>query len=137
SDDFEKVNADGLVRVAELVADVAGQVAETDARPTYVESKATGPTMNRSGDRPYFGSIPDFAQAESGYGISGVTKASPADKAGLKGGDLIIKLGGSTVTNLDDFDAALRRFKAGDKVPVIVKRDGKEVTLTVTLGAPR
>ena len=137
SDDFEKVNADGLVRVAEIVADTAAALAEASARPKYLESKATGPTMNRGGDRPYFGSIPDFAQSEPGYGISGVTKASPADKGGLKGGDVIIKFGQDKVTNLDDFDAALRRFKAGDKVPVVVKREGKEVTLQVILGAPR
>lgn len=137
SDDSEKVNAAGLVRVADLVADVAYGLATAPERPTYLESTASGPTMNRGGDRPYFGSIPDFAQSEPGYGISGVTKASPADKGGLKGGDVIVKLGDTKVANLDDFDAALRKFKAGDKVPVVVKRDGKDVTLTVTLGAPR
>ncbi|MBA4017390.1 MAG: hypothetical protein C0483_09475 [Pirellula sp.] len=137
SDDFDKVNAAGLVRVAELVADTATALADAPARPKYLESKSTGPTMNRGGDRPYFGSIPDFAQSEPGYGISGVTKSSPADKGGLKGGDVIIKFGQDKVTNLDDFDAALRRFKAGDKVPVVVKREGKEVTLQVVLGSPR
>jgi S1-C subfamily serine protease len=66
-----------------------------------------------------------------------VAKGSPSEKAGLKGGDVIIKLGDSKVGNLDDFDSALRKFKGGDKAVVVVKRDGKEVTLTVTLGAPR
>ena len=138
SDDADKVNAAGLVRVAKMVADTASQVAAMPERPTYVESTAgASGGGDRGGDRPYFGSIPDFAQSEPGYGISGVAKGSPSEKAGLKGGDVIIKLGESKVGNLDDFDSALRKFKGGDKVPVVVKRDGKEVTLTVTLGAPR
>lgn len=137
SDDIEKINAAGLVRVAHLVAETAIQLADAPERPTYKEVKSAQSGGNRGGDRPYFGSIPDFSQTESGYGISGATKDSPADKAGLKGGDVIIRLGDSRVGNLDDFDSALRKYKAGDKVPVTVKRDGKDVTVTVTLGVPR
>jgi len=138
SDDADKVNAAGLVRVSNMVADTALKIAELPERPTYVESTAGASAGgDRGGDRPYFGSIPDFAQSEPGYGISGVAKGSPSEKAGLKGGDVIIKLGESKVGNLDDFDSALRKFKGGDKVTVVVKREGKEVPLTVTLGAPR
>ena len=39
--------------------------------------------------------------------------------------------------NLEDFDSALRKFKAGDKVPVLVKRGGEQVKLEVTLEPPR
>ena len=43
------------------------------------------------GDRPYFGSVPDFGSGESGYALSGVTKGSPADRGGLKAKDVIIR----------------------------------------------
>ncbi len=66
-----------------------------------------------------------------------MTKGGPADRAGLKAGDTIVQLGDSKIGNLEDFDSALRKFKAGDKVPVVVKRDGKELTLEVTLDPPR
>jgi hypothetical protein len=136
SDDIGKLNVPGMRRIAGLVADAALQLAEAPQRTTYQESKR--PAMGGGGgDRPYFGSIPDFGQNEPGYGISGVTKGSPADKGGLKGGDLIIKLGESRIENLEDFDSALRKFKAGDKVPVIVKRGGQEVKLEVTVDPPR
>jgi hypothetical protein len=39
----------------------------------------------RDGDRPYFGSIPDFAKPGKGYAISGVSKDSPSAKGGLQG----------------------------------------------------
>jgi hypothetical protein len=137
SDDFEKINVPGMRRIAEMVAETAVDIAELDTRPTYVEAKRPESTMGRGGDRPYFGSIPDFAQEEPGYKLSGVTGGGPADKAGLKAGDTIIKLGDSRVGNLEDFDSALRKYKAADKVPVTVKRDGAEKTFTVTLDAPR
>ncbi|HEX4129112.1 MAG TPA: M20/M25/M40 family metallo-hydrolase [Pirellulales bacterium] len=137
TDDFEKINVPGMRRVAELVADVAVSIAESDTRPTYTASKEKKGTMGSGGDRPYFGSVPDFAQDEPGYKLSGVSKDGPAEKAGIQAGDIIIKLGDSRIGNLEDFDSALRKHKAGDKVPVIVKRDGTEVTITVTLDPPR
>ena len=48
-----------------------------------------------------------------------------------------MKFGGNPVTNLDDFDAALRKFKAGDEVEVVVMRDKQEVALKVTLDPPK
>ena len=44
----------------------------------------------------------------------GVTKDSPADRGGLKAGDSIVKFGESRVGGLEDFDNALRKFKAGE-----------------------
>jgi S1-C subfamily serine protease len=66
-----------------------------------------------------------------------MSEGSPAAEAGLKSGDVIVKLGDRQIGNLEDFDSALRRFDAGEKVPVVVKRDGKELTLEVVLDPPR
>jgi len=137
SDDFEKVNVVGMRRVAELVADTAVALAEAPDRPKLVESKSAAPAGGGDSERPYVGTIPDFAQEQPGYGISGASKDSPADKAGMKGGDLIIRFGTSKITNLEDFDSALRKYKAGDKVPVIVQRGKEEVKLEVILAPPR
>ena len=51
--------------------------------------------------------------------------------------DLVVRIGDSAVTGLDDFDSALRKYKGGDTVTVVVERDGAEVSLPVTLGDPR
>jgi S1-C subfamily serine protease len=66
-----------------------------------------------------------------------VAKDSPAAKGGLRGGDRIVRVGSSAIANLEDFDSALRKHKEGDTVPVVVVRDGAEVTLDVTLGPPK
>jgi S1-C subfamily serine protease len=137
SDDIEKINVPGMRRVVDLVTDMTVAIAEADARPTYQAAKEKKSNLGGGGDRPYFGSIPDFAQEESGYKLSGVTKDGPADKAGIRAGDIIIRLGESQIGNLEDFDSALRKYKAADKVPVVIKRGSEELTLTVTLDPPR
>ena len=135
TDTADRVNYEGLTRLADLVTDVVRELAEAAKRPAYIEVAST--QFARGGDRPYFGSIPDFGKPGGGYAISGVSKDSPAARGGLEGGDLIVRLGGSAVTNLDDFDSALRKHKGGDAVPVVVVRGGVEVTLEVTLDPPR
>jgi Peptidase family M28/PDZ domain/PA domain len=132
TDDWDKLNIDGIARIVDLIEKTVAAAVEAPERPQYVEVKGTAqPT--RGGNRPYFGSIPEFGNEEPGYAISGAAPGSPADKGGLKGGDRIVKFGGNSIANLDDFDAALRKFKAGDTVEVVVVRDKKEVPLKVTL----
>ena len=137
TDTPEKINYDGMARITRLVAEGVKELARTPKAPAYIEVAGRQSMARRDGDRPYFGSIPDFSKPGKGYAISGVSKDSPSAKGGLLGGDLIIRIGESAVTGLDDFDSALRKHKGGETVPVVVKRGEQEVTLEVTLGAPR
>jgi S1-C subfamily serine protease len=82
---------------------------------------------------PAFGSVPDFTETEDGVRFSDVRPGSPAAKAGLKPGDVLVEFGGKTIRNLYDFTDALRRSKVGDVVEVKVLRDGKPVQASVTL----
>jgi hypothetical protein len=136
TDTAEKINYEGLVRITRLVADIVRDLATAPERPAYIEV-ASKQFARGGGDRPYFGSIPDFGKPGKGYAITGATKDSPAAKGGLKGGDVIVRLGESAVTGLEDFDSALRKHKGGDTVPVVVMRDGVEVTLQITLDPPK
>jgi hypothetical protein len=136
SDDWDKINFDGMLRVVDLLEPLVVQTATNPERPAYVEVKQPA-SAQRGGGRPYFGTIPDFGSEGEGYAIGGAAPGSPADKGGLKGGDRIVKIGDNRITGLDDFDLALRKFKAGEEVTVLVLRDGKEVALKVTLARPR
>lgn len=135
-DDWEKINIDGMHRITNLVEDLVVQTAVTEKRPAYVEVKGQA-QINRGGNRPYVGTIPNFGSEEKGYAISGAAPGSPADVAGLKPGDRIMQIGPHKVADLNDFDSGLRNFAAGEVVPFKVTREGKEVTLNVKLAAPR
>lgn len=136
SDDYDKVNVDGMRRVADFVTDIVQSIADADERPAYQETKRPR-IARRSGSRPYLGTIPDFANAAEGYAIQGVAPGGPAEKGGMKGGDVIVKFGESKIGGLEDIDSALRKFKAGDKVKVVVLRDEKKVELEVVLDPPK
>jgi hypothetical protein len=135
-DKWQKINITGMDRVVDLIEQIVANTDESPTPPQYVEIKDRA-RVERQGSRPYFGSIPDFASEEKGYAISGVSPGSPADKGGLKGGDIIIEFGPRKITGLDDFDLALRRVSAGDTVEITALRAGKPVKLKVTLGVPR
>ena len=136
SDDFDKLDIAGIRRITQMMAATAIAIAEAPEKPAYLEAKG-GQFVGGGGDRPYFGSIPDFAQMSGGYALSGVTPGSPAAEGGLKAGDQIIRIGDYKIDNLEDFDSALRKFSAGDRVEVVVQREGKPVQLKVTLDPPR
>ncbi len=138
-DDWNLINYDGMARVVDIVEQVTLETVNTPEKPQYVEVKGSGDqAQTRSGgSRPYFGSIPDLGNETPGYALSGVAGGGPADKAGIKAADVIVELGKNKITNLDDFDLALRKFKPGEDVEVIVLRKGERVTLKVTLGQPK
>lgn len=138
-DDWNLINFDGMARVADMVEQVVLETAQNDAKPQYIEVKGHGDQgSTRSGNpRPYFGSIPDFGNETPGYALSGVAPGSPADKGGLKGGDVIVELARQKIGGLDDFDLALRKFKAGEEIEIVVLRKGERVLLKITLGQPK
>jgi putative serine protease PepD len=82
----------------------------------------------------YFGSIPDMSENPGGVRITGVRARSPAEAAGLKGGDILVKLGDRDVTDLQAMTDILRSHKAGDTVDVVYLRDGQRITSRVTFG---
>ena len=67
--------------------------------------------------------------------LAGVREGSPAEKGGLKGGDVIVGFGGKPIATIYDYMESMGRYKPGDKVDLVVKRDGQEVKPQVTLGS--
>jgi membrane-associated protease RseP (regulator of RpoE activity) len=136
-DDFGLLSISGMDRVAGFAADVIGRLATATEPMPFLEVE--GPSMpgERRGPRPYFGSVPAFGVGGDGYALAGVAPGSPADDAGLAKGDRIVAIDGQRVANLEDFDAALREFEAGDRVRVEALRDGEAVTFEVVLAPPK
>jgi putative serine protease PepD len=75
-----------------------------------------------------------LADTDNGVSIGGIVSGGPADKAGLKEGDLVTKIGNDKVDDVASLTAKIRAHKPGDKVSVTVKRDGKTQTVDITLG---
>jgi hypothetical protein len=135
SDTWDKINAPSEAKLLDLVENVAVQLANAEQTPkfqTVVEEKPPG-GGGGAGYGPYFGSIPDFGEIPNGVKFADVKPGSPAAKAGLKAGDVLIQFGDKPIKNLYDFTDALRRSKIGDVVEVKVLRDGQPITASVKL----
>ena len=139
SDTYEKINSNGAIKVLSLVYQMADKMATEPQRLQYTEVQQPKPAAAGSGGGygPYFGSVPDFRDDLKGVLFADVQNGSPAGKAGLKQGDLLVQFDGKPIENLYDFTYALRSKKVGDIVVVVVKRNGQEVKANVTLEARR
>jgi hypothetical protein len=142
SDDIERINFEGMSRIADFSELLLLDVARRPHRPEFVKverRRGAGPD-HASGDpgrvsvSAYLGSIPSYGDEIKGVKLEGVREGSPAEAGGLRGGDIVVGFGGKPIATIYDYTESLGRYKPGDTVEVIVKRDDKDVTLKVTLG---
>lgn len=130
------INYEGLVSVANFV-DRIGELLAGPEKPklTYekVEGQSKGGGGSGRGFRLYLGTIPDYTrEGVQGVAISGTSKNSPAEKAGLVAGDVIVELGGMTIKNINDYVYCLQALKANEKTKLRVLRAGAERELEIT-----
>jgi S1-C subfamily serine protease len=76
------------------------------------------------------GIMPDYTYGGAGVRVDGVSEGRPAQKAGLKEGDVITALGEHTITSVESYMQALSRFKKGDKTTVRYNRNGQTLAAT-------
>jgi len=136
SDTWEKIGQDDAAELLHVVADVTSSLETAAVRPSFIKTQAPMPQASvnsGAGGGAWFGSIPDMGETKGGFKLSDVTKGSPADEAGLKGGDLMTEFDGKPISNLYDFTYALRSKKPGDEVAIKYKRDGQEFATKTTL----
>ena len=109
---------------------------DPDARSSCAwpsQSRARSAPAGGSGYGPNFGSIPDFNEPPKGVRFADVRDGTPAAKAGLKAGDILIEFDGKEIGNLYDFTYALRAHKPGDLVLVKVLRGSQTIEAKVLL----
>ncbi len=73
------------------------------------------------------------AETSDGARVQNVKDGSAAAKAGIQQGDVITKVGDKTIGDVAELFVAVRTHKVGDRVPVVLARDGRELTVQVTL----
>jgi serine protease Do len=87
---------------------------------------------------PYLGVVPDFAASpEPGVVLQGVRANSPAEGAGLRPGDRIVEFDGAPIANLQELHALLLSARPGQRVGIVVIRDGNPVHTEASLGQRR
>lgn len=123
SDDADKINYEGITHVIRYIERLVGELNQQ-------EKLAFTKTQDSSGDSPRFtvslGVVPDYLYDGDGMRIDGVTDGKPAAAAGMKRGDIVIKLGDSTIVDMMSYMRALSGFQSGQQTVVEYKR-GEEL----------
>lgn len=114
----------GFAIPASMVKTVADQIIK-DGRVTDSGRAALGITARTVVDDDY---------RAAGVAVVEVKDGGAADKAGIRAGDIITKLGDTDITTITSLTEALAADKPGDRTPVTFTRDGSEKTVDVTLG---
>lgn len=134
SDTWDKIAIEALEKVADLVYLVVEELSRAPERPPYMRIEHSMPvSTGGSGYGPYFGSIPDFSDDIAGVRFAAIRDGSPAARAGLRAGDILIEFDGKPIENLQDFTYALRSRQPGDEVEVVVLREGRKIKARVRL----
>ncbi len=119
-------------RIASLMGAIVQSLARRSELPDYIAMQQPGSGPARGSIRVYLGTIPNYARTElSGVALSGVAPNGPADRAGVRAGDVIVGLAGRTVENIYDYTYTLDALKVGEPVELIVIRGGERVVLEI------
>jgi hypothetical protein len=141
TDDWQKVNLDGLKRVADFTLGLVTALANRRAALTFLDLPAPLPAHTASppnatpGYGAYLGTVPDMTGAPGGVRLVGVRAGSPAEQAGLRGDDIITRIGTTETPDLHAMTEALRSHRPGDSVEIVVRRGSAVTTLRARLGS--
>jgi Peptidase family M28/PDZ domain len=138
TDDWQKIDPEGFRRVSNFTVGLVTAIANRPTRLTPVEatppSHAMGTTTGAPAYGTYLGTIPDMTDNPGGVRLLGVRAGSPAEKAGLRGDDIITRIGEMEIPDLQAMTDALRSHQPGDTVSIVLRRGDKVTTVRATLG---
>ena len=146
TDTADKIDVAGLVKVAMVAREAIDYLAQrptpltvTIAAPGGTSAEAAAAAGNAPGRpngnsrRVSFGLVPDYATQGTGVRAESVVPDSPAARAGIVAGDVLLALDGVAINDLGAFSEALKKYKPGDKVAAKVRHGDAESTRTVEL----
>ncbi|MDH3291459.1 MAG: M20/M25/M40 family metallo-hydrolase [Gemmatimonadota bacterium] len=130
ADDWEKINVDGIVEIVALASDLVWAMATQTERMTYV---AVSRPERTAGPRASLGTVPDMVTPGEGMRVQAVRAGTAADEAGLKAGDVVLRIGDVEVKDIYGLQKALTTYKTGDTVTIVFLRDGERKETIATL----
>lgn len=130
TDDADKINYNGQLRLIKHIYSLL-QVSDKQNKKLVFTKTREAQTTTSSRFTVSMGIMPDYTFSGAGVRVDGVSENKPAQKAGLKTGDVITALGDFKITSLESYMQALGKYKKGDKAGVDYTREGKTFSTTV------
>lgn len=129
TDDTEFINFQGLEDVTVFIIKAIDLL---DKRGKLIFEKTKDKDNKARSFNVTLGVIPDYLYDGNGLKIDGVKPDRPADKGGIMKGDILTKMGEKDINSMNDYMDALTIFKSGETIPVSIKRESKDIMLSIT-----
>jgi aminopeptidase YwaD len=130
SDDFQFINYTGELQILKHIVAVIDKMNEKE-KPVFAKTREAQTSGSMRSGSVTMGVMPDYTFSGAGLRCDGVSEGRPAQKAGIKAGDIILQIGDHTVSSMDSYMQTLGKFKKGDKVKVKIKRGTETVETEV------
>ncbi len=146
SDDYDKLNYKGVSQITDLVTELAYELATAEQRPEPTSTDAYASTLTLRSPRENNHSTTakgiDLGVAVHSEPVGGglksvrVSKYSPAADAGMRPGDIILKVTGQPVNDASEIHRLIQQAENGGPIPLVVRRAGLELEFTVAVPRP-
>lgn len=130
-DDADKINYIGETKIINYITSIVNSSITAGQKFAFTKTRETQTTTSLRSGGVTMGIMPDYTFSGAGIRCDGVTDGRPAQKAGLKAGDVIIKVGDYTVSSMESYMQTLGKFQKGDKAKVKFKRGNEELETEV------
>lgn len=135
TDTVEKLDFAEMEKITQFMGLMLRSLAVNADEPDFIMHEESKPKTT-GGARPYLGTIPDYAGADvPGVPLDGVAKGGPAWTAGVRGGDIIVGIGGDAIADIYEYTAALEKLKVGVKTTITVLRGSERKTFDLVPGS--
>src|SRR6187431_383314 len=131
TDDPDKINYAGETKIINYISSIVLSPISVGQKLAFTKTRETQTTSSLRSGGVTMGIMPDYTFSGSGIRCDGVTDGRPAQKAGLKAGDIIIKVGEYNISSMDSYMQMLGKFQKGEKAKVKFKRGNEEMETEV------
>jgi aminopeptidase YwaD len=130
TDDFDKINYTGQLHIVKHILSVIDATNKRSDKLPFTKTREAQ-TTTTARFSVTLGIMPDYTYSGAGVRVDGVSDGRPAQKVGIKTGDIITSLGNNQVNSVETYMQALSKFKKGDKTSVVYQRGKESLTATV------
>lgn len=129
SDDADRINHKGMVTILRHIEQVISQT-DKGGRLAFLKTRETQTTTSARFSVS-MGIMPDYTYSGNGVRADGVSEGRPAQKAGIRAGDIVLQIGDYKISSMESYMQTLGRFKKGDQVKVIYQRGSEQRTVDI------
>jgi aminopeptidase YwaD len=130
SDDVDKINFPGELQVIKYIYTIINKLNDQE-RIAFTKTRESA-TSGKSSFKVSLGIMPDYTYSGNGVHVDGVTAGKPAEKAGIKTGDILFQLGENKFNDVQTYMETLNKFNKGDTTKVKLMRGKEELVLDIT-----